>query len=362
MSENEQPDESQKTEEPTPKKLEESRKKGQVALSREVNNWIMLLAGTIVVLAVGPSTLSSISSMMRAYIERAHAMPSVPGGFDFILGDMFWHLMGILTLPLLLLMAAAFVGPFVQIGPLFAPESIKPDLSKVSPLQGFKRLFSLRSVMEFVKGLLKIGIIGLVGVVLLIPFYGQVDHMIGLPVPIVLEELQGLVMRLMAGILVVLLVVAVIDLLFQRNEHYKKMRMTKQELKDEYKQTEGDPHVKAKLRQLRQEKARTRMIQAVPEADVVITNPTHFSIALKYVPEEMDAPLVVAKGTDELALRIREVAKENDVTLYENPPLARALYDVVEVDQLIPPEYYKAVAEIISYVFQLKGRMPKATS
>ena len=357
MAEGEQEDETQKTEEPTPKKLEESRKKGQVALSREINNWVMLFVGTIVILAIGPSALSALTEHMKSYIERAHLMPSIPGGFGFLLGDTFWATLGILALPLIILMIAAFLAPFMQIGPLFAPEVIKPDISKISPMQGFKRLFSMKSIMEFVKGIFKIGIIGVVGTILLFPFYANVDHMIGLPLPLMMEELSSLVLRLMSGILVVLLVVAVIDLIYQRYEHYKKMRMTKQELKDEYKQTEGDPQVRAKLRQLRQEKARARMMQAVPEADVVITNPTHYSLALKYDPDEMDAPVLVAKGIDEVAMRIREVAKEHDIPLFENKPLARVLYDTVELDEMIPPEHYQAVAEVISYIFKLRGEL-----
>lgn len=362
MSDNEQPDDSQKTEEPTPKKLEESRKKGQVALSREVNNWVMLLMGTIVMLALGPSMMENLLVHMRSYIEHAHSMPGVPGGFTLVLGQSFWKIIGILALPLLLLMGAAFAGPFLQIGPLMAPESIKPDLKKISPIQGFKRLFSIRSLVEFAKGILKIGLIALVGLVLLTPFYGSAEHMIGMPIVSVLGELRSLVLLLMSGVLVVLMVIAVADLMFQRQQHYQKMRMTKQELKDEYKQAEGDPHVKAKLRQLRAEKARARMMQAVPTADVVITNPTHFSIALKYTPEEMVAPQVVAKGMDEIALRIREVAKENDVIIMENPPLARALYDTVDIDQTIPEEHYQAVAEIISFVFKQKGKLNPKTS
>ncbi|MEM8834125.1 MAG: flagellar biosynthesis protein FlhB [Pseudomonadota bacterium] len=357
MAEGQEEDDSQKTEEPTPKKIEESRKRGQVALSREINNWVMLLAATLVVLGIGPYTLRGLKDHMQSYIEKAHIMPSAPGGFGFVLGDSFFEVIGVLMLPLIILMLAAFLAPFIQIGPLFAPETIKPDIKKISPLQGFKRLFSMRSIMEFVKGILKIGIIGVVGVILLYPFYGSVEHMIGLPIAVMMDELHSLVLRLMMGILVVLLVVAIIDLIYQRFEHYKKMRMTKQELKDEYKQTEGDPHIRAKLRQLRQEKARARMMQAVPEADVVITNPTHYSLALKYDPDEMDAPLMVAKGVDDLAMRIREVAKENDVPLYENKPLARILYDTVEIDQMIPPEHYQAVAEVISYIFQFKGKL-----
>ena len=357
MSDGGESDDAQKTEEPTPKKLDDSRKKGQVALSREVNNWLMLFAGTIVVVVMGPSAMSELKDIMRSYIEKAHIMPGVPGGFGYIFGDAFWAVIGVLALPLMFLMFIAFLGPFMQVGPLIAPQVLKPDVSKISPLKGFKRLFSMRSLMEFVKGILKIAIISAVGIILIYPYFGGIEHFIGMPVPAMLEELTTLVVKLMSGILVVLMVVAVIDLVYQRYEHHKKMKMTKQEVKDEYKQTEGDPHVRAKLRQLRQEKARARMMQAVPEADVIITNPTHFSIALKYNPDEMDAPVLLAKGVDEVAMRIREVAKEHEIPLYENKPLARVLYDTVEIDQMIPAEHYQAVAEVISYIFQLKGKL-----
>lgn len=350
-------DDSQKTEDPTPKRLEESRKKGQVALSREINNWIMLLAATLVIGVTATSVFARMKDHMRGYIEHAHALPGVPGGVGAVMSESFWIILGILALPLVILIFAAFIGPFLQVGPLFAPEVIKPDISKISPIKGFKRLFSLRALMEFAKGILKIAVISTVGVLILAPFYGGIEHLVGQPLPLVMRELLALVLRLMTGILVALIVIAVIDVVFQRNEHMKKMRMTRQELKDEYKQTEGDPHVRAKLRQLRAERARQRMMQAVPSADVVITNPTHYSIALKYDPDKMDAPVCVAKGIDEIALRIRELAKEHNIVLYENKPLARLLYDTVEIDEMVPPEHYKAVAEVISYVFKLKGKL-----
>lgn len=357
MAENEQPDDSQKTEEPTPKKLDEARKKGQVALSRELNNWVMLLMGTIIIGAFAGSMLSDLRHLMQAYIEHAHDLPGVPGGLRVILRGAFEKVLLIMAVPLVLLFVAAFLGPFVQIGPLFAPESIKPDISKISPMKGFARLFSKRSLMEFIKGLLKIALISAVGIVILYPYFSQMEHMVGLAIPMLMFELEDLVMRVMVATLVVLLVIAVIDVVYQRMEHYKKMRMTKQELKDEYKQTEGDPHIKSRLRQLRAERARQRMIQAVPTADVVITNPTHYSIALKYISEEMEAPRVVAKGVDAIALRIREVAKEHNIVIFENKPLARALWETVEVDEIIPAEHYKAVAEVISYVYKIKGRL-----
>lgn len=350
-------DDSSKTEDPTPKKLEEARKRGQIPVSREINNWIMILAGTLVVLAMGPGTMQDITVTLRTYLEQTASMPEMPGGMQFAVVQALMEILKILALPLIFLMFAAFIGPFVQTGPIFAPEIIKMDISKISPSKGFSRLFSMRSIVEFIKGILKLAIVSCVGFLIIKPYFGSIEHMVGLPIPEAMDETRILIMKLLIGILVVLFVIAVLDLLYQRHEHMTKMRMTKQELKDEYRQSEGDPHVKAKLRQLRQEKARARMMQAVPTADVIITNPTHYSVALKYDPDVDDAPIVVAKGVNELAMRIREVANENKIMIIPNPPLARVLFDTVEVDETVPPEHYKAVAEIISYVFRLKGKL-----
>ncbi len=350
-------DDSSKTEDPTPKKLEEARKKGQVPMSREINNFVMLLAGALVLLAMGPAMMSDLAVLMRTYIEHAHDMPEVPGGFQFVVIEALREVLKIIMLPLLFLIAAAFVGPFIQVGPLFAPEVIKMDVSKISPMKGFSRLFSLKSIMEFVKGLLKIAIVSAVGFLILKPFFGTIDHLVGLPVPLMMDETMSLITRMLIGLLFVVFIIAVLDLVYQRYEHMKKMRMTKQELKDEYRQSEGDPHVKAKLRQLRQEKARARMMQAVPDATVIITNPTHYSVALRYEPDKGDgAPVCVAKGVDALALRIREVAREHKVPIVENVPLARALYAAVEVDGVIPREHFEAAAKVIGFVMQQRKR------
>ena len=360
MSDGEQPDNSQKTEDPTPKKLDEARKKGQVPLSREVNNFIMLLAATVLIAMAAGGVFTNLYAIMHTYLEQSHIMPTGPGGLNTTLGEGLEKVFFALMIPMIVLLIAAFIGPFGQVGPLMAPELIKPDLSKISPIKGFQRLFSKRSIIEFVKGLLKIGLVGLVGVIILKPYINTIDHMVGLPMPLLLGEIKMLIVKMMIGVLIVMLIIAAFDLVYQRFEHLQKMRMTKQELKDEFKQTEGDPQVKARLRQLRTERARRRMMQAVPRADVVITNPTHYSIALEYKPEIMEAPICVAKGLDNVALRIREVAKENNIILYENPPLARSLYDVVELDEAIPPEQYKAVAEVISFVFKTRGRSTNA--
>lgn len=357
MAEDDSQDDSSKTEDPTPRRLEEARKKGQVPLSREMNSWVMLLMATMLVLALSGPMVTSLGQGLRTYLEQAHALPGVPGGLRSVLGGALLETLKILLLPFLLLMAAAFLGPFLQIGPLFAPEAVKPDISKISPIKGWKRLFSTRALMEFAKGILKIGIVAVVAYVLLRPFFDTIDHMVGMPVSVMMEEMKALVLRMLAGTLIVFLVVAVIDLLYQRMEHIKKMRMSRYDMKEEYRQTEGDPQIKAKLRQLRSEKAKQRMMANVPTADVVITNPTHYAVALKYDPDTMDAPLCVAKGMDQLALRIREVAKENNVSIIENRPLARALHDSVEVDEVIPTEHYRAVAEIISFVFRQKGKL-----
>lgn len=357
MSESGSEDDSQKTEDPTPRKIQEARKRGQVAMSREINNWVMLFAGTIFVGVLSGGVMSEIGELMRVFLEKSHAIGGIPGGIGTILSESLKHVLMILILPFLLFAAAAFLSPFLQVGPLFAPEIIKPDLSKVSPMKGFSRLFSLRSLVEFAKGVFKLALVSVVGVVIIYPYMDKFEHMIDMPLAQVMDEMRFLVVKMMIGILVILMVIAVVDLLYQRFEYFKKMRMSRQEIRDEYKQAEGDPHVKGKLRQLRAEKARQRMMQAVPTADVVITNPTHYSIALKYNPDEMPAPIVVAKGVDAVALRIREIAKEHNIVLYENKPLARALYDVVEIDQMIPTEHFKAVAEVISYVFKLKGKL-----
>ena len=356
MSNSGQEDSAQKTEEPTQKKISDSRKKGQVAKSQEVNHFVMLLAGTILIAGFSSALFTNITMYFRGYIANLHALPVMPSGIGPIFEELFFQMLSFLAFPLLFLWVSAFAAGFIQVGPLFAPEAIKPDFSKVSPIKGLQRLFSLKSLMEFTKSLFKFILIGVVGFIMLYPYYDSLGGLIDTSVPIIMEELLILFIKLMIGVLIAMIVIAVIDLIFQQQQHHEQMKMTKQEVKDEMRQTEGDPHVKARLRQLRQERAQQRMMQSVPEADVVITNPTHYSIALKYDPDLMDAPKVLAKGIDEVALRIREVAKEHDIIIYESPPLVRSLYDAVDVDEFIPTEFYKAVAEIISYVFKKKGR------
>ncbi|TAL29536.1 MAG: flagellar biosynthesis protein FlhB [Alphaproteobacteria bacterium] len=349
-------DDSQKTEEPTARRLEEARKRGQVVYSREVSTWAILFAATLLVVMAGPGIMADLRDTLSRFLADAGSIKTEGTSLHRLLSDLFWHVMGALALPLLVLAAAGILSGFIQTGPIFTFDPVKPDISKISVFQGFKRLFSLRSIMEFVKGIAKLVIVSAAAIFVLLPYFGGIEHFVGQDIHAAMLDLRILFLKMMVAVLCVLFLVAVFDYLYQRHDFMSKMRMSKQEIREEFKQTEGDPQIKARLKELREKKARQRMMQAVPEADVVITNPTHFAVALKYDSRAMDAPKMVAKGADLVAQKIREVAAENKVPIVENAPLARALYDSMEIEQTIPHEHYKAVAEVISYVFRLKGK------
>jgi len=353
-------DQSQKTEEPTPKRLDDARKKGDVANSREVANFFMLFAGLLMVGLMVPGVAGDILRVLERFFEQPHLMSLDDDGLRGLAISTLSQIGLALGLPVLAFAVAAFASSFVQHGLLFAPEKIKPSLSKISLIQGTKKLFSLRSVAELIKGLLKMAMVAAVAWVVIVGSVGDLLVLPALPLKASLGVLHGIAAQVMGGVVAVLAFVALADFLYQKHEHVKKLRMTMQEVRDEHKQLEGDPHVKARLRQIRTERARQRMIQAVPEADVVITNPTHYAVALKYEPTKMRAPILIAKGIDQVAQRIRAVADEHEIPIVENPPLARALHAGVELEESIPPEHYKAVAEIISFVMKMKRRvMPK---
>ncbi|MEQ8968479.1 MAG: flagellar biosynthesis protein FlhB [Azospirillaceae bacterium] len=349
-------DDSQKTEEPTRKKLDDARNKGQVATSQEVKHWFVLFAGLLLIALFGPIALGNLVGGMRGYLTTLHALPTDPRALIDMMATSMVTITGILALPLIALVALALAGGLVQNGLLFTVEPLKPKLEKISPLKGLKRQFSLKSLVEFAKGIAKITIVGVVAGLIVWPDLAAIDSYAGLPAAALTTRIWWLAVKMMLAVLGVMAAIAGLDFLYQRFDYNKQQRMTKQEVKDEHKQTEGDPMVKARLRQIRQERARQRMMAAVPSADVVITNPTHYAVAMAYDPDSMGAPRVVAKGVDNLALKIREVAEANHVPVTENPPLARALYAAVEVDQEVPPEHYRAVAEVIAYVFKLGNR------
>ncbi|HSO43176.1 MAG TPA: flagellar type III secretion system protein FlhB, partial [Rhodospirillales bacterium] len=254
------------------------------------------------------------------------------------------------------LVAAAIVANVGQTGLIWAPSRISPQLSRLSLASGAKRLFSLRAFIEFAKGLLKLAAVGTICVILGRSLVEDMALLPAVPTAGLLGRVRDVAVWLVAGTLGVLTLIAGLDVTFQRLSFLKQLRMTKQELRDEIKQSEGDPHIKARIRRLRNERARTRMMAEVPKAAVVITNPTHFAVALAYDMSAMAAPKVVAKGVDTMARRIREVAEENEVPIVENPPLARALYAAVDLNEEIPMEHYQAVAQVIGYVMRLKDR------
>jgi len=235
-------------------------------------------------------------------------------------------------------------------------EPLMPKLERISPLAGIKRMFSLRSVVELLKGLAKITIVGFVAFLAVYPELAHTKQLLDSSAEAMLLFLALLAMRITVGAAIAMFFIALLDLLYQRYQFIKSLRMSKQEVKEEYKQAEGDPMIKQRLRRLRQERARRRMMAAVPKSDVVITNPTHFAVALQYDSKKMKAPVVTAKGQDLVALRIRDIANENSIPVVENPPLARALFNSTDLDQEIPLVHYEAVAKVISYVYQLKGR------
>jgi len=353
-------DDSQRTEEPSGRKLSRARDRGQVAQSREINNWFMIGTALGIVAFGGASIARAIGMALKRYIEAPHEL-SVEGALWPAIGGTLATIGGALVVPVVLLMVAALAGSLIQTGLLFAPEKLTPKLDNLSPMKGFSRMFSARGLMEFGKTLVKLAVVVTVVAMLMRPELMRLPLMSGLDAGQMLGEIARLTGRMGFGVFVALTFIAVLDYGFQRFSFTKSMRMSKQEVKEEFKQSEGDPMIRARLRQIRMERARKRMMAAVPTASVVVTNPTHVAVALRYQLGTEGAPLVVAKGAELLAARIREIATEHKVPIVENPPLARALYANVEVDQQIPPEHYKAVAEIIGYVFRLQGKLkPKS--
>ncbi len=349
-------DDSQKTEEPTQKKLDDARKKGQVASSREINHWFVILGITTWAVLFAPSMMGDIKLALMRFVEFPHAMGGDIQQLRLVLIRVLGEIGLALLFPVLVLVAVTLGGGLVQNGLVIAAERVQPKLERISLIGGVKRLFSLKAIVEFVKGVLKLAVVAAVATFLILPAFDILPSLPAFEISQVMGLVHGLAQRMLIGVLAVMSVIAVLDFLYQKYEFRKNMRMSKHELREEFKQTEGDPMIKSRLRQIRMERARRRMMAAVPEADVVITNPTHYAVALKYEPTEMVAPRLVAKGVDSLARRIREIAEEHDIVVMENPPLAQALYAGVEIDQEIPEDHYKAVAEIIGYVFRLKRK------
>ena len=348
-----EPDTTEKTEDPTQKRLDEALKRGDVVKSQEVNTWFIIAGATLVMSAFSGSMSSELSATMRGLIANAHNIsvdgPALPRLFQKIGVEM----IAAITIPFLLLMLAALGGNLIQHKLVWSIEALAPKLSKISPAAGFKRLFSAQALANFAKGLVKLVLIGTVLTVLMWPERGRIIALERADPVTVLPLAQSLAMKLLAAVVAMMAVVAMADYLFQYRQWYERQKMSLRELKEEFKKSEGDPVIKGKMKQVRNSRMRKRMIANVPKAAVIITNPTHYAVALQY-ERGMEAPVCVAKGVDALALKIREVAGQHSIPIVENPPLARALHATVEVDQVIPLEHYKAVAEVIGYVMRLR--------
>jgi flagellar biosynthetic protein FlhB len=343
----------ERTEEPTLKKLDDAIEKGDVAKSQEVGTWIIITGGTLVLVAFAGSMGSSLKASLGGLI--AHSGTIVVSGPDLmrLSSHLGLEVLGATAIPLLVLMLAAAAGSMIQHRLVWSGEPLKPKFSKMSPLAGAKRLFSQQAMANFLKGIAKLAVIGTTMAALLWPQRQQLDTLVTMDPAAILPLVQSQAFHVMAVVVSILAVVAAADFLFQYRQWYERQKMTVQELKEEYKQSEGSPEVKAKIRQLRRNRSGRRMMAAVPTASVVITNPTHYAVALRY-EQGMAAPICVAKGVDILARRIRDLATEHAIPIIENPPLARALHASVDIEEEIPPAHYQAVAEVIGYVMRLR--------
>lgn len=347
---------SEKTEEPTGKKLEDAQKRGDVVKSQEINAWFVMMGGAMAVGLMGTSSAGTIMDALKVFLISPEAIPMDRDHLRGVILHLGMVVFGAMALPLGVLIVAAMAGNLLQHAPVFTGENMKPSFSKLSPIKGLERLFGPKSLVNLLKSMIKFVLVGSVVFLLVWPERDHFGLMMTWDVSLLLPLVKALALKMFGGVIAVMTVVAALDYLFERFQWLKKQRMSIQEIKDEYKQMEGDPTVKAKLRQLRIERGRKRMMANVPKATVVIMNPTHYAVALKY-EKGMGAPVCVAKGLDALALKIREVAEANDVPVVENPPLARALHASVEIDQEIQPDHFKAVAEVIGYVMRLKAKI-----
>lgn len=353
----------EKTEEATPKKLEDARKEGQVAKSKEIAIGFSLLAMFVTLrLLIGRLGTEFIDLFTTVYDRIPEISRQIASGdsvwyFLIILRQGIFSFAIILVPFLLVAVIVALVCEILQVQWKPTLKPLKPKFSKFNPINGFKRIFSLQSLMELLKSIFKILIIGYIAYSTLRDKWPNLFLLYDMPVSQGVALMGSIILNLGIKISGFYLIISFADLLFQRWKFKEDMKMTKQEVKDEYKQSEGDPQIKGQIRQRMMQASRRRMMQDIPKADVVITNPTHFAVAISYNPEEADAPIVLAKGADYVAQKIKEVAKENNIEIVENKPLARMLYYNVEIGQAIPPELYKAVADILAYVYKIQGKI-----
>lgn len=344
-----------KTEDPTQRRLEQSIEKGDVPKSQEAATFLVLGASTLALLIYSALGLGEAPAQLSAFLGQAHQVPMDATGLQAVFKRVLWIMAILLALPLILAMLAGIASGMVMHKPLFTTEPLMPQLSRISPMAGFKRIFGREAFVQFVKSVIKLTVVSVVVIATLAPEWDKLGRLIEASPLLQIEWSLKLVMRLMGGVLALYFLIAGLDIFYQRYQWIERLRMTREDMKKEFKETEGNPEVKAHQRKLRMEAAGKRMMAKIPEASVIITNPTHYAVALRY-EAGMRAPILLAKGLDSLALRIREIAKEHDIPILENPPLARALHKSVDIDDEIPEAHYKAVAEVIGYVLRLRNQ------
>jgi flagellar biosynthesis protein FlhB len=355
----EERDGGEQTEDPTPKRLEEAIRRGDVVKSAEVNTWFMIAGGALALMIFAGPAAANLQTTLRGLLAHSYQIPTDGPALAGLARTLAMDVLAALGIPLLVLTLAALAGSAVQHQIILSVDPIMPQLSRISPISGLGRLFSKQALVNFAKGLAKLVLFGAVIAALLWPQRQRLIGLVGIDPGMLLPFTSGLVMHMLGSVVAILAIVAGADYLFQYREWYDRQKMSVREMKEEFRQSEGDPMVKGKLRQLRNSRMRKRIMAAVPKASLVITNPTHFAIALRY-ERGMNAPVCVAKGVDLMARRIREIAESHDIPVVENPPLARALYGTVEIDQEIPQEHYRAVAEIIGYLMRLRRMVARA--
>src|SRR5262249_31649153 len=327
-------DDTEKTEDPTQRRLEDALEHGDVVKSQEVNTWFVIAASALVLLGFSGSMGTQLLATFRGILANSYRVPADGGGLMRLFHEIGVEALAAIAIPFLLLALAAIGGNVVQHRLVWSAEALRPKLSKISPFAGAKRLFSKQALSNFIKGLVKLAVIGALVAALLWPERKRLESLVSTDPAAVMPLTKHLSLQLMGAVVAVLALVAAADYLFQYRQWYERQKMSLREIKDEFKESEGDPKIKAKIRQLRQSRMKKRMMAAVPTATVVITNPTHFSVALKW-ERGMNAPICVARGQDVIALKIRGIAAGHRVPVVENPPLARTLY--------VPAEHDKAV-------------------
>lgn len=354
-------DKASKTEDPTEKRKQDALKKGNVVKSQEINHLFNLTGGLIVIWFLADGMMSILQSDLLFYFAQADQIPLSEMASRDLLVNVSWSMLEASWMAVSLLMILAILAARVQHPFIWVPDKVKFDfpllMKKLNVLEGAKEKFKAQALVEFGKSVFKFVFLTPIIALVMWPYFDELYQVVTYDMYQFLDLMQEIVVYIYFVVLPFVLIVAILDFWFQQKEHTEKLKMTKQEVKDEHKQAEGSPEVKAKIRQLRMQRAKERMMQAVPYADVVVTNPTHYAVALKYDVAAMGAPILVAKGVDIIAMNIRETAEEHDVPIVENPPLARAIYGSVELEQEVPPEHYKAVAEVISYVMRTHGKL-----